>query len=162
MTFTKLGQQYINEVLNPMKFKFAMFKKIPSIFFWGAKVKAIDSERCEIYVPYRWSTQNPFNSIYFAAQCGVGEISTGLMLDAMLRGRGSWSMLVIDFNAKFTKKAISGITYTCEDGRKIQNAINDAERTGEPQIINMRTIGRMSDGVVVGQLDLIWSIKKRS
>lgn len=27
MTFTHLGQQYDNEVLNPMKFKFAMFKK---------------------------------------------------------------------------------------------------------------------------------------
>jgi len=59
-------------------------------------------------------------------------------------------MLVIDFKAKFTKKAISAITYTYEDGHKTKNAINDAERTGEPQIINMRTIGRMFDGVVVG------------
>ncbi len=120
MSFTKLGQQYVNEVLNPMKFKFAIFKKNHSIIFWGAKVKAIDFERCEIYLPYRWSTQNPFNSIYFAARCGVAEISTGLMLDVMLRDRGSWSMLVIDFKAKFTKKAISGITYTCEDGHKTQ------------------------------------------
>jgi len=71
-------------------------------------------------------------------------------------------MLVIDFNAKFTKKAISAITYTYEDGHKTQNAINDAERTGEPQIINMKTVGTMSDGIVVGQLDLTWSIKKRS
>ena len=89
MTFTNLGQQYDNEVLNPLKFKFAMFKKIFNILFQRDKVKAIDSERCEIYVPHRWSTQNLFKSIYFAPQCGVGEISTGLMLDAMHRGRGS-------------------------------------------------------------------------
>lgn len=162
MTFSKEGQQYVKKVLNPMKFRFAMFKSLPSIFFWGAKVKTIDSERCEIYVPYRWSTQNPFKSMYFATQCGVAEISTGLMLEAMLKGRGSWSMLIIDLNAKFTKKAISGVTYTCQDGNKIQTAIADAERTGEPQVINMKTVGTMSDGVVVGQLDLTWSIKKRS
>ena len=35
-------------------------------------------------------------------------------------------------------------------GIRLKNVINDAERTGEPQIINMRTIGRMSDSVVVG------------
>ena len=162
MTFTKEGQQYVNKVMNPLKFRFAMFKTLPSIFFWGAKVKYIDSERCEIYVPFRWSTQNPFKSVYFAAQCGVGEISTGLMLDALLRGRGSWSMLVIDFNAKFTKKAVSGVTFTCEDGHKISKAIKDAERLGTPQIINMKTVGTMSDGVVVGHLNLTWSIKKRS
>lgn len=162
MPFTKEGQRYANDVLNPLKFRFEMFRKLPSIFFWGAKVLSIDSERCEILVPYRWTTQNPFKSIYFAAQCGVGEISTGLMLDAMLRGRGSWSMLVIDFNAKFTKKAISGVTYTCEDGLKIEKAIADAEKTGQPQIINMSTIGTMDDGVVVGKLELTWSIKKRS
>ena len=28
MTFTNLGQQYDNEVFNPLKFKFAMFKKV--------------------------------------------------------------------------------------------------------------------------------------
>ena len=33
MTFTNLGQQYDNEVLNPLMFKFAMFKKIPIILF---------------------------------------------------------------------------------------------------------------------------------
>ncbi len=162
MTFTKEGDRYVKELMNPFKFRLGMFKKLPSIFFWGAKVKSITSERCEIYVPYRWSSKNPFKSIYFAAQCGVGEISTGFMLDAMLRGRGSWSMLVIDFNAKFTKKAISGVTYTCEDGAKIATAINDAERTGKPQIIVMETIGTMSDGVIVGKLELTWSIKKRT
>lgn len=162
MNFTKEGQKYVNSVLNPMKFRLAMFKTLPSIFFWGAKVKSIDTTRCEIIVPYRWSTQNPFKSIYFAAQCGVGEISTGLILDAMLRGRGSWSMLVIDFNAKFTKKAVSAVTYTCEDGPQVYDAICKAESTGEPQIIRMKTIGRMSDGVIVGHLELTWSIKKRS
>ncbi len=33
MTFTNLGQQYDNEVLNPLKFKFAMFKKVFYILF---------------------------------------------------------------------------------------------------------------------------------
>lgn len=33
MSFTKLGQQYDNEVLNPLKFKFAMFKKVFYIIF---------------------------------------------------------------------------------------------------------------------------------
>ena len=162
MKLTEEANLYIKSVLSPFKFRMAMFKKLPSIFFWGAKVKSITAEQCEIFVPYRWTTQNPFKSIYFAAQCGVGEISTGLMVDAMLRGRGKWSMLVIDFNAKFTKKAISSVTYTCVDGHKIHKAIADAEQTGMPQVFTMDTIGTMENGTVVGRLQLTWSIKKKA
>lgn len=162
MSLTKEGQQYIESILSPMKFRFAMFKQLPSIFFWGAKVKSINTHKCEIHLPYRWSTKNPFQSVYFAAQCGVGEISTGLMLLAMLRGRGKWSMLVIDFNAKFTKKAISDLTYSCEDGQKFNDAIEAAESTGEPQIIYAKSIGTMANGVVVGEMNITWSIKKKS
>ena len=162
MQLTKEGNQYIKSVLSPMKFRLAMFTRLPSIFFWGAKVKSINTESCEIYVPYRWSTKNPFQSVYFAAQCGVGEISTGLILLAMLSGRGQWSMLVIDFNAKFTKKAISALTYTCNDGQKFSAAIEEAEKSGEPQIIHTKTVGTMSNGVVVGEMNITWSIKKKS
>lgn len=162
MELTKEGQEYIKSVLNPFKFRLAMMSKLPSIFFWGAKVKSISTEKCEVFVPYRWSTKNPFQSVYFAAQCGVGEISTGLMLLAMLKGRGNWSMLVVDFNAKFTKKAVSGVTYTCHDGKKFSDAIKKAENTGEPQIIKTTAVGMMSDGVVVGNMDITWSIKKKT
>jgi len=162
MELTAEGKQYIQSVLNPWKFRFAMIKRLPSIFFWGAKVKSIDTEQCQIHVPYRWSTKNPFHSVYFATQCGVGEISTGLMLLAMLSGRGEWSMLVIDFNAKFTKKAISDLTYTCHDGAKFSQAILEAERTGQPQIINAKSVGTMDNGVEVGEMNITWSIKKKS
>lgn len=162
MDFTKEGRQYINTLLNPVRFRIGMFKRLPSIFFWGAKVKSISTEKCEITVPYKWSTKNPFQSVYFAAQCGVGEISTGLMLDALLRGRGKWSMLVVDFNAKFTKKAVSELTYTCEDGNKFSKAIDEAEKTGLPQIIESTTIGKMKNGIVVGEMKITWSILKKS
>jgi len=162
MELTVEGEQYVSDVLSPLKFRLAMFKRLPSIFFWGAKVNVLNGDRCEIYVPYKWATKNPFKSIYFAAQCGVGEISTGLLLDAMLRGRGSWSMLVVDFNAKFTKKATSSLTYVCNDGKRIQEAIMKAEATYEPQVIETTAIGSMSDGVEVGQMKITWSIKKRT
>ena len=162
MEFTQEGNAYIKSLLNPIRFKIGMFKRLPSIFFWGAKVKSINNQKCEITVPYKWATKNPFSSVYFAAQCGVGEISTGLMLDALLRGRGRWSMLVIDFNAKFTKKAISDLTYTCHDGQKFIDAIEAAEQTGKPQVIESTTIGTMSDGVIVGEMKITWSILKKS
>lgn len=162
MDFTKEGTEYIKSLLNPVRFKIGMFKRLPSIFFWGAKVKSITTEKCEITVPYKWSTKNPFQSVYFAAQCGVGEISTGLMLDALLRGRGKWSMLVVDFNAKFTKKAISDLTYTCHDGNKFSAAIEAAEETGKPQMIESTTVGTMSNGVIVGEMKITWSILKKS
>ena len=161
MSFTKEGQDYANSLLNPFKFKMGMLMKLPSIYFWGIRVQSLDHASCSVSIPFKWSTKNPFKSIYFAAQSGAAELSTGLLLDSLLKGRGRWSMLVIASESKFTKKATNRVIYRCNDGLKMLQAIQKAEATKEPQIIDTETIGMMENGMQVGWLKIQWSIKKK-
>ena len=160
LELTEAGKKYVSDLLSPIKFRLGMLRKLPSLVFWGVKMVHLDSHSCKVLIPYSWRSQNPFRSIYFAALAGAGELSTGLLLDTMLKGRGRWSMLVIGFEAEFFKKATGTIVFECADGKKIQRAIQLAE-SGEPQIIETITAGKLSDGNIATQFKIIWSIKKK-
>jgi len=135
--------------------------KLPSMWFWGGRLKYIDFERCEFTMPYSWSSQNPFNSTYFAAQSAAAEFSTGALATLALAGRGKISMLVSDIQAEFTKKATSKVTFTCEEGAKIIAAVDKAIQTKEGQTVTIKSVGRMADGTVTSTTILTWSFKAK-
>ena len=72
------------------------------------------------------------------------------------------SMLVTSNNATFTKKATGRITFKCNDGHLIDNAIAKAIETGEGQTIWMTSVGTNTDGVEVSTFNFEWSIKVKS
>lgn len=139
-----------------------MLTRLPSIYFWGVKVVSLDEQECIVSIPFKWATKNPFKSIYFAAQGGAAELSTGLLVESQLKGRGKWSMLVIDFQAKFTKKADALVKYRCNDGAKVAVTIAKAEETGMPQTMQLESIGYLVDGTEVGRVGITWSLKKKT
>ena len=82
-----------------------MFLRLPAAWFMGLHVKRCDLVKCEVALPFRWRSQNPFKSTYFAAQCAAGEMSTGLLAMAHIEEAGKVSMLVPHIEAEFFKKA---------------------------------------------------------
>ena len=140
------------------KMQLYFFKNLPSAFWWGTKVKSCSPYRTEVELPYSWRTQNPFRSIYFAAQAGAAELSTGLMATIALKGRGKISMLVIKVETEFVKKASSTITFTCEEGIKIIEAVQQAIDTGEGVKVTINSIGTVDDEVV-SKVRITWSFK---
>ena len=79
---------------------------------------------CAVSLPYGWRTQNPFNSIYLAAQCMAAELSTGaLAMLAIQSSNESVSMLVTNMEASFGKKATERSTFLCTNGLDAFNAI---------------------------------------
>ena len=68
-------------------------------------------------------------------------------------------MLVANNNANFTKKATGIITFVCEEGHLIDNAIKKAIITGEGQTIWMNSIGTNNEGVQVSSFNFEWTIK---
>lgn len=154
-------KKHLKRLRNPLTMKFFFLFKLPSLWFWNAKITYIDHRRCEVHVPLSWSTKNPFQSIYFATQAGVAEISTGFLVTVALKGRGNFSMLVSDFSAKYTKKAKTACTFVCEDGEKIIEAVHAADTTGEPQIVTVTSIGKDKNGTIVSTSQLTWSFLKK-
>lgn len=145
---------------SPSKLNTFLFFKLPSAFWSGVRVKAISSEQCVVTVKHRWFNQNPFNSMYFAVQAMAAELTTGALVMMQIKNSGKKiSMLVANNNGNFTKKATGRITFTCNDGHLISEAIQRAITTGEGQTIWMKSIGVNEKGEQVSEMNFEWSIK---
>ena len=138
---------------------FLMFK-VPSAWICGVRIKEISGEKCRVGVKHRWINQNPFNSMYFAVQAMAAELSTGaLVMSRIQENDRKISMLVQKNNASFTKKATGKISFLCEDGHLIGEAIEKSIDTGEGQTFWMKSVGRNEEGTVVSTFNFEWTVK---
>src|SRR5438552_1786104 len=108
---------FIALMRNPLKFRLFLFTKLPSAYFSGVRIREVDENRSVVTVPYKWFSQNPFRSTYFACLAMAAELSTGCLAMAYLyKRRPAVSMLVVNMYAEYFKKANGRTTFVCEDG----------------------------------------------
>lgn len=159
-------ERFQKKLLNPVLQRLFLLAKLPSAFFMGIRIQAIGVEAAKVTVPYRWSSQNPFKSIYFAAQAAAAEMSTGVLAMQALQGRGKISMLVVDIKGVYGKKAVSKATFTCLDGPKLAQAIQEVISTGESRTVTMESIGTQvgKDGAIeeISRFEFTWSFKAKN
>jgi len=145
---------------SPSKLNTFLFFKLPSAYWSGVRVKSISKNQCVVTVKHRWINQNPFNSMYFAVQAMAAELTTGALVMMQIKLSGEKiSMLVANNNGNYTKKATGRITFTCNDGHLIEEAIMKTIATGEGQTIWMKSIGVNEKGEQVSEMNFEWSIK---
>lgn len=157
------ADDFIKLVQHPLKFRLFLFSKLPSAYFSGVRVKNINEEKGEVTVPFKWFSQNPFKSTYFACLAMAAEMSTGLL--AMIhtyKRKPVVSMLVVGLEAVYHKKATGITTFTCEDGLIIKNLIEEAVHTKEARTFKAKSTGRNSDGELVAEFFITWSFKVKS
>jgi hypothetical protein len=135
--------------------------KLPAAWFMGIHVHSCDGEKAVVRLPYGWRSQNPFRSTYFAAQCAAAELSTGILALTHLQEKPPVSMLVTHIEAEFFKKASDTLFFTCEDGKALEAAIQQALDTGEAQVFRAASVGRLPDGAEAGKVWITWSFKKK-
>ena len=129
-------------------------------FMAGLKIVEINEMAASISVKYKWVNKNPFGSIYFAVLSMAGEMSTGLLAFAQIyKRKPTVSMLVVNINAEFYKKAIGKIIFTCVDGIKIKNAIELAITTGDGQMVECVATGKNEKNETVAVFKITWSFK---
>lgn len=146
--------------VSPSKLNLFLFFNLPSAFWSGVRVKSISENKCMVTVKHRWFNKNPFNSMYFAVQAMAAELTTGALVMMKIReSNRNISMLVANNKGNYSKKATGRITFTCNDGSLISEAIQKAIDTGEGQTIWMKSIGVNQKGEQVSELDFEWSIK---
>jgi hypothetical protein len=113
-----------------------------------------------VRVTHNWFNKNPFESLYFAVQSMAAELTTGaLMMYHIKRYKANVSMLVINNEASFSKKATGRIEFTCTDGAFIKAAVKKAISTKESQTIWTESTGRNQVGEEVSHFKFEWSIK---
>ncbi len=139
-----------------------MLMKLPSAFFCGVRLRQISTESTVVSVPFKWLSQNPFRSIYFACQAMAAEMSTGLLaLGNVYRRNPQVSMLVTGIHAVFHKKADRRIFFTCSDGAGFKRMIDEAIATGEGVKFSAKSIGKTADGELVSEFTIEWSFRVR-
>ena len=146
----------------PSKFNSFTFFKLPSAWWCGVRLKQLDTTTAVTTVKHRWVNQNPFKSMFWAVQGMAAELSTGAMVIDQIRDSGEKiSMLVANNNATFTKKATGRITFTCNDGHLIKEAIEKTIATSEGQTFWMKSEGVNEQGIVVSTFNFEWTVRKK-
>jgi hypothetical protein len=154
---------FSKKISNPFFQKFFLLAKLPSAFFSGVKAISLNENTCEISVPYKWFSQNPFSSTYFACLAMAAEMSTGLFAFGHCYKRTPQvSMLVGNMEGSFHKKAKGKTFFTCTDGEAIAAIINTAIQTGTSQTFTANAIGRNTNGELVAEFKFVWSFKAKA
>ncbi len=156
------AHNFFQLINNRFKFNIFLFSKLPSAYFSGVRVQQASEEKCTVTVPFKWFSQNPFKSTYFACLSMAAEMSTGVLGLAHIHGRKPGvSMLVVNIKGDFMKKAISKTTFTCNDGIAIKQTIEAAIATGEGKTIAAKSVGTNEQGEVVAEFEITWSFKAK-
>jgi hypothetical protein len=154
---------FIKQMKHPVKFRMFLFAKLPAAWLAGVRVREISETHCSVTVPYKWLSQNPFRSTYFACLSMAAEMSTGALAMAHLyKISPPVSMLVVKVESEYFKKATARTMFTCEDGTLFQRAIEETIATGEPRIVKARSLGKNKEGETVAEFYITWSFKVKA
>jgi hypothetical protein len=149
--------------ITPSKVNFFMLVKLPLAYFAGVRVVEFDKKSAFVKITHRWVNQNPFKSMFWAAQGMAAEMSTAiLVMNVIENSDNKFSMLVTNQKASFTKKATGKIRFECHNGDLVANAIQESIKTGEGQVITMKSEGFNLDGVSVCDFYFEWSLKVKN
>lgn len=137
-----------------------LFFKLPSAYWSGVRLQFLSAEQATTTVRHKWINQNPFRSMYFAVQAMAAELSTGVLMMQKIRHSGhNISMLVLSNKSSFTKKATGRITFSCKEGKLVDQAIKQAIDTQGPVTIWLNSVGKDQSGDQVSSMSFEWTIK---
>ena len=149
---------------NHPRMRIFFLKHLPMALLAGLKITEINQKKASVTVPYKYLNKNPFHSVYFAVLSMAAELSTGILAMAAIDDYDvAVSMLVLDMKASFSKKARTKITFTCNGGEKLSEAVAKSVETGEGQTAEVLTIGFDEESNEVARFYFTWTFKpKRS
>ncbi|MEO6134093.1 MAG: DUF4442 domain-containing protein [Ginsengibacter sp.] len=155
--------QFLKLVKHPIKFRLYLLYNLPAAFFSGIKIRECTEKMSITSVPFKWLTQNPFKSTYFASLAMAAEMSTGMLaLNSVYKRTPPISMLVTNMEASYFKKATHITYFTCEDGMLITNAVNEAAKGGEGIIVSAKSTGRNKEGEMIAEFIFTWSFRQKA
>jgi uncharacterized protein DUF4442 len=149
-------------LLRPWNFRVYLWANLPLAAAAGLALDRLDETGCVVSLPGGWRTQNPFRSMYFAAQAMAAEMSTGA--PAMMLAEGapaSVALLVREVRGVFTRRIQGPATFTFEDLAAMRATVERAAASGASEAFVARSVGRTSAGEPAAEFEVTWSFKRR-
>jgi hypothetical protein len=149
--------------ITPSSINYYTLFKLPAAYFTGVRVRSIDEKQCTVRVRLNFMNKNPFRSMFWAVQGMAAELSTGALIMHALHGSNTKaSMLVIENKARFSKKAVGRINFSCNQGEAVLNAIHAAKEANAPQQLWLHANGYDEAGEEVSSFSFLWTIKVKN
>lgn len=162
MNLSKKQQKIRKQILSPFKFGLFKISKLPLTFLSGIKTTALSPTSATTSVKYGYLNTNPFKSIYYGVLAMTAELSTGVLaIFSIAKYEESISLLVIESNGKFHKKATGRIKFTCNDGALFQKEIERCIEEKTPVTLSASTKGYNEQNELVCEYTFTWSFKLR-
>jgi len=156
------ANKFIRRLQHPVLFRLYLLWKLPAAFFSGVRIREIDEQHCVVTVPYKWFSQNPFRSTYFACLAMAGEMSSGSLILVHVNDMPvKVSSLVVKFEASYFKKATGVTRFVCNDGMALRATIEKAIAISEPQAFTSKATGTNKQGELVAECLITWSFKAK-
>ena len=139
--------------------------KIPLIAWLRPVVEELSDERCVVRIPLRRRARNHIDSMYFGALCTGADCAGGLIAMRLIQqGSGRVQFVFKDFAATFLKRAEGDVLFTCEDGDRVRELVDSAERSGERVEETVRVTATVPDKLgdePVAEFELTISLKRK-
>jgi hypothetical protein len=162
MTLNARSEAVRRRLLRPWNFRLYLWSNLPLAACAGLSLRRLDDAGCTVALPGGWRTQNPFRSMYFAAQAMAAEMSTGAPAMMLAEGASaSVSLLVREVRGVFTRRIQGEAEFTFEDLAGMRAAVDRAVATGESESFVARSVGRNRDGGAASEFEITWSFKRR-
>jgi hypothetical protein len=162
VTMNARSEAVRRRLLRPWNFRFYLWARLPLAACAGLSLRRLDDTGCTVALPGGWRTQNPFRSMYFAAQAMAAEMSTGAPAMMLAEGASaSVSMLVREVRGVFTRRIQGEAEFTFEDLPGMLATVDRAVATGESESFVARSVGRNRDGGAASEFEITWSFKRR-
>jgi hypothetical protein len=92
----------------------------------------------------------------------AAEMSTGILaLSNIYKRQPSVSMLLINLEASYFKKATGMTIFCCEEGIEIAETIDQAIKQKSAKAITVRSAGKNKKGELVAEFSFTWSFKAK-
>lgn len=141
--------------------------RIPTLFFLGPRVVELDEEGCAIEIRLGWRSRNSLiGAMYLGALCAGADLAAGYPAARLALARHRRIRFVFgDLQAEFLKRADGDVLFRSRDGRRVAEAMRQADETGERVTIPVQVIAtvpaRYGDEPVA-RFTLSLSLRRRS
>lgn len=156
-------KSFTERLTHPVKFRLFLLTNLPAAYFAGLRIKSVSEKEATVTVPFKWFTKNPFRSVYFAVLSMAAEMSTGILcMGHLYKQDPAVSMLIVNMQGSFYKKATGRISFICADGDEIRSKIETAMQSGEGVSVNCISKGYNAAQELVAEFSFTWSFKAKS
>ena len=158
-----VNQRALNQMSSRLGMAAFMGAKLPLGLIAGLRVESVSALESVVSVPFGWRSQNPFRSIYFAAQAMAAEMSTGLLgMLAVQSAPASVAIIITNMDAKFIKKANQRTYFHCQGGTDLFEGVAKSIETGEGVEVPVKSIGTLKDDTLISEFSFTWSFRVRA